>query len=160
MSLKFLSKITRSYGIGYKVVRKIDDETYAPYFEYFLKGGGGGTELPENPTADFLRSVVRVRVTYRIYERARLKHRRVARTMYLPEKLYFAGFHLWTNLQFTRERLEVLRVLNPELSLTILKCNWAYPIACDDKTVVVKSFTPVEEILDDEIRERTSDNGG
>jgi hypothetical protein len=146
MSIKFISKLNRGFGYGYKVVRKIDEETYTPYFEYFLRGGGGGTVVPENPTPDFLKRIVKTKITYRFYEKARLRHRRLARTSIPPEQIYLAGFHLWRDADYAHERLLALQAFNPELNLVLIKCSWSLPVAADDETVVVKSFTPLEEL--------------
>lgn len=146
MSLKFVGEVHRNFGNAFKVVRKIDDETFTPFFEYFLKGGGGGTELPENPTQEFLKKIVKTKITYRIYEKARLRHRRLARTICPPEKIYLAGFHLWKDEGYARERLEAL-IAGSYLGLTLIRCSWSQPIAADNETVVVKSFTPLEEIV-------------
>jgi hypothetical protein len=151
MSLKFIGKVGRNFGYGFKVVRRIDDNTFAPYFEYFLRGGGGPTVLPDNPTPEFMRRIVKTKITYRMYEKARLRHRRLTRTMVPPVKIYLAGFHLWKDLDYAKERLEVLKIFSPELDLALVKCSWSQPIAADDDTVVVKSFTPLEEIITQEV---------
>ena len=151
MSINYAGKPSRNMGYGYKVVRKIDDETYAPYFEYFLRGGGGGTVVPDNPTPEFLKLIVKTKITYRIYEKARLRHRRLSRTMLPPEQIYLAGFHLWKDIDHAHERLEALQAYSPELVLVVVKCSWSQPIAADDDTVVVKSFTPLEELKPQEV---------
>jgi hypothetical protein len=151
MSINFIGKIGRGFGYGYKVVRKIGEETYAPYFEYFLRGGGGGTVVPENSTPDFLRRLVKTKITYRIHEKARLRHRRLTRTMHQPEQIYLAGFHLWKDIDYAQERLQQLKTFSPELELVVVKCSWSQPIAADDETVVVKSFTPLVELKPQEV---------
>lgn len=151
MSINFIGKVNRGSGYGYKVVRKIDENTYAPYFEYFLRGGGGGTIVPENPSPEFLKRLVKTKITYQIYEKARLRHRRLSRTMHQPEQIYLAGFHLWKDIGYAYERLQVLQSVNPELDLVLVKCSWSQPIAADDETVVVKSFTPLVELKPQEV---------
>jgi hypothetical protein len=151
MSIKFAGKPSRGFGYGYKVVRKVDDDTFAPYFEYFLRGGGGGTVVPENPTSDFLKCIVKTKITYRFYEKARLRHRRLTRTTIPPEQIYLAGFHLWKDVDFAQERLLALQTYSPELNLVLVKCSWSQPIAADDETVVVKSFTPLVELKPQEV---------
>ena len=151
MSLKFIGRPGRGSGYGYKVVRKIEDETYTSFFEYFLRGGGGGTIVPENSSSEFLKRLVKTKIVYRIYEKAQLRHRRLARTLYLPENIYLAGFHLWKDKDYAQERLLALQVSCPELNLVLIKCSWSQPIAADDETVVVKSFTPQVELKPEEV---------
>src|SRR5574340_661170 len=136
MSIKFISKFNKGSGYGYKVVRKLDEETYAPYFEYFLRSGGGGTVVPQNPTPEFLKNIVKTKIIYRIYEKARLRHRRLTRTLLPPEQIYLAGFHLWKDESYTCERLFALRTASPELNLVMIKCSWSQLIAADDEIVV------------------------
>ena len=151
MSLKFIGRINRGSGYGYKVVRKIEEETYSSFFEYFLRGGGGGTVIPENPNPEFLKRLVKTKIVYRIYEKTRLRHRRLTRTIRIPEQIYLAGFHLWKDKDYAQERLLALQISCPELSLVLIKCSWSQPIAADDETVVVKSFTPLVELKPQEV---------
>ncbi len=148
MSLKFLKKVFKPFGYGYKVVRKEADGVYHPFFEYFLRSGGGGTTVPTDASKDFMKMVVKVKVVYRSFEKTRLKHSRLAFTHCPPIRTYLAGFHLWLSVDYAKERLEALRVLNPELNLCIIKCTWSQPIARDDETVVVKSLVPLAEVTE------------
>lgn len=145
MSLKYvITHGINQHGSGYKVVRRIEVGVYAPYFSYFLRGGYGGLPPDEKPSNCLKLNAIRNHTLYKSHEVTKVKSRYFARA--INDQIYYAGIHLWLNEAYAKERLHVLRVLDDDPNLVLVKFRWSGPIARDEDTVVATYATPLREI--------------
>lgn len=145
MCLKFvITHSSSQHGSGFKVVRRMGEGVYAPYFSYFLKGGYGGLPPDEEPSNCLKLNAIRNRTVYKTHETTKIRPRYFARA--LNDQIYYAGIHLWINEMYARERLHALRVLDTDPNLVLVKFRWGGLIAHDDETVVATFATPIREV--------------
>jgi hypothetical protein len=149
MCLKFVEQEKTQRGIGYKVVRKIEEGLYKPYFTYFLKSCGGGTLVGYTEAPVSMRDrVTKTQVTYASNEFTRVRHKRIAHAN--NNQLYTAGIHLWLDEVYAAERLRALRILDDDPNLVLVKFRWSGPLARDADTIVASRAMPVSEITIEE----------
>lgn len=145
MCLRFVQQEKAQRGVGFKVVRKIGEGLFKPYFDFFLKNGFGGTLVGfSEPPAAMREIVLKTQVVYRANEFTRVRHKRLARA--LNNQLFTAGIHLWLDEDYARERFRALKMLDNDPHLTLVKFRWSTPFARDNETIVVSRAMPVNEI--------------
>jgi hypothetical protein len=144
-------------GRGFKVVRKVADGEYVPFFYYFLKGGHGG--LPTDiPVPKLLKPVaVKTQTVYKSFMTTRVKCNSFAHA--LNQQVYPAGIHLWLDESYAIERFHALRALDDDPRLTLVKFRWSNPVAFDKETVVVSVVRPIKEIKVQPLEESFDDEG-